>query len=53
MEGLVTAFDTALKVVQTDAISMMSTALPVGLGIAGIGIAVIFHILPCSALFRL
>mgnify|MGYP004464564379 FL=1 len=40
MEGLVTAFDTALKVVQTDAISMMSTALPVGLGIAGIGIAV-------------
>lgn len=40
MEGLVTAFDTALKVVQTDAVSMMSTALPVGLGIAGIGIAV-------------
>lgn len=40
MEGLVTAFDTALKVVQTDAISVMSTALPVGLGIAGIGIAV-------------
>lgn len=40
MEGLVTAFDTALKVVQTDAISMISTALPVGLGIAGIGIAV-------------
>lgn len=40
MEGLVTAFDTALKVVQTDALSMMSTALPVGLGIAGIGIAV-------------
>ena len=35
MEGLVTAFDTALKVVQTDAVSMMSTALPVGLGIAG------------------
>lgn len=40
MEDLVTAFDTALKVVQTDAVSMMSTALPVGLGIAGIGIAV-------------
>lgn len=40
MEGLVTAFDTALKVVQTDTVSMMSTALPVGLGIAGIGIAV-------------
>nr|DAH68495.1 MAG TPA: major coat protein [Inoviridae sp.] len=40
MEGLVTAFDTALKVVQTDALSMMSTALPVGLGIAGVGIAV-------------
>lgn len=40
MEGLVTAFDTALKVVQTDAVSMMSTALPVGLGIAGVGIAV-------------
>lgn len=40
MEGLVTAFDAALKVVQTDALSMMSTALPVGLGIAGVGIAV-------------
>ena len=40
MEGLVTAFDTALKVIQTDAVSMMSTALPVGLGIAGIGIVV-------------
>ena len=40
MEGLVTTFDTALKVVQTDAVSMMSTALPVGLGIAGVGIAV-------------
>ena len=40
MEGLVTAFDAALKVVQTDAVSMMSTALPVGLGIAGVGIAV-------------
>lgn len=40
MESLVTAFDTALKAVQTDAVSMMSAALPVGLGIAGIGIAV-------------
>lgn len=40
MEGLTTAFDTALKAVQTDALSMMSTALPVGLGIAGVGIAV-------------
>lgn len=40
MEGLTTAFDTALKVVQTDALSMMSAALPVGLGIAGAGIAV-------------
>lgn len=40
MEGLTTAFDAALKVVQTDTLSMMSTALPVGLGIAGAYIAV-------------
>lgn len=40
MEGLTTAFDTALKAIQTDVLSMMSTALPVGLGITGVGIAV-------------
>ena len=40
MDGLTTAFDTALGLIKTDAVSMMTTALPVGLGIAGVGIAV-------------
>lgn len=42
MEGLVTAFDTALKVIQTDTISMITAALPIGLGIAGAGLAIRF-----------
>lgn len=40
MDGLTTAFDTALGLIKADAVSMMTTALPVGLGIAGVGIAV-------------
>lgn len=40
MEGITTAFETAVKVIQTDAISMITSALPVGLGIMGIGMAV-------------
>lgn len=35
-----TAFDTAIKSIQTDATGMITTALPVALSIAGIFIAV-------------
>ena len=38
--GITTAFDTAIKAIQTDSMSMITTALPVALGIAGVFIAV-------------
>lgn len=40
MESLTTAFGTALSTIQTNAESLMGTALPVALGIAGVVIAV-------------
>lgn len=40
MEGITTAFETAVGTIKTDAISMISSALPAGLAIAGVGIAV-------------
>jgi len=40
MEGITTAFETAVGVIKTDSISMIASALPTGLAIAGIGIAV-------------
>lgn len=38
--GITTAFDTAIKAIQTDSMSMITTALPIALGIAGAFIAV-------------
>lgn len=38
--GIITAFDTAIKAIQTDSMSMITTALPIALGIAGVFIAV-------------
>lgn len=38
--GITTAFDTAIKAIQTDSMSMITTALPIALGIAGVFIAV-------------
>ncbi|WP_370808231.1 hypothetical protein [Eubacterium ramulus] len=38
--GISTAFDTAIKAIQSDTNGMISTALPIALGIAGIFIAV-------------
>ncbi len=40
MEGLKTAFETALGTVQTDTMSFITSALPVGLAIAGTFIAI-------------
>lgn len=40
MEGMVTAFGTALSTVQGDVMSMMGTALPIALVIVGAFIAV-------------
>ena len=38
--GITTAFDAAIKAIQTDSMSMITTALPIALGIAGVFIAV-------------
>lgn len=38
--GITTAFDTAVKAIQSDSMSMITVALPVALGIAGVFIAV-------------
>lgn len=38
--GITTAFDTAVKAIQSDTMSMITVALPVALGIAGVFIAV-------------
>ncbi|MEG0702229.1 MAG: hypothetical protein RR449_01495 [Christensenella sp.] len=40
MDGMVTAFGTSLATVQSDAMSMMGTALPIALVIIGAFIAV-------------
>lgn len=40
MESINTAFTTAVGAIKTDTISMIETALPAGLAIAGIMIAV-------------
>ena len=40
MESISTAFTTAVGTIKTDTISMIETALPAGLAIAGIMIAV-------------
>ena len=39
-EALQTAFSTALTTVQTDVVSMVETALPIGLGIMGLFLAI-------------
>lgn len=39
-EGLQTAFTTAVDQIKTDVTGMITTALPVGLSIMGIGLAV-------------
>lgn len=39
-EAMTTAFDTAIKGIQTDATGLITTALPVALGIVGVFIAV-------------
>lgn len=40
MEGLQTAMETAFGAVKTDVLGVVTKALPIGLGIAGIFIAV-------------
>lgn len=40
MEGITTAFTTAIGSVKDDALSMMGAAAPVALAIAGAGIAI-------------
>ena len=39
-DALTTAFQTALQTVQTDVTGMVTTALPIGLGIAGLFMAI-------------
>ncbi len=39
-EALLTAFNTAVTTIQGNVVSMISTALPAGLSIMGIGLAV-------------
>lgn len=38
-EGMTSALSTAFSAVQTDVVSIITTALPVALGVMGIGIA--------------
>lgn len=39
-EAMTTAFETALTGVKTDVVSMVTTALPIGLGIMGLFLAI-------------
>lgn len=39
-EAMVTAFETALTAVQTDVVTMVTTALPIGLAIMGLFLAI-------------
>lgn len=39
-EAMTTAFSTALETVKTDVITMVTTALPIGLGIMGLFLAI-------------
>ena len=39
-EGMKTAFSTALQSVQTSVVDMITTALPIGLGIMGLFLAI-------------
>lgn len=40
MEGITTAFTTALTTIQTDAMGLIAAAAPIALGIAGVFISV-------------